>query len=172
MNANQLTKSEQKQAYDGIKTEYKNLLRNYDEVKRNDSSGVIQDELDMDMYELTENLIGSKIVHYYMSSFILFFKISDLNQELGKMKDLLNNIVQKMSSNIAERRSPSESIVSVQRRSSNGTSVSHTLIYIICLYKSLFTNLFWPIYIYLRFLSLKLILLSIQNFGILIPVFN
>lgn len=56
MNANQLTKSEQKQAYDGIKTEYKNLLRNYDEMKRNDSSGVIQDELDMDMYELTENL--------------------------------------------------------------------------------------------------------------------
>ena len=133
MNANQLTKSEQKQAYDGIKTEYKNLLRNYDEMKRNDSSGVIQDELDMDMYELTENLRLKLIFIIIYIFFILFYKISDLNQELGKMKDLLNNIVQKMSSNLAERRSPSESIVSVQRRSSNGTSVSHTFIYIICL---------------------------------------
>lgn len=50
MNENQLNKDEQKQVYKSIRAEYKNLLKNYDEVKRNDSSGVIQDELDMDMY--------------------------------------------------------------------------------------------------------------------------
>ena len=51
MNENQLNKDEQKQVYKSIRAEYKNLLKNYDEVKRNDdSSGVIHDELDMDMY--------------------------------------------------------------------------------------------------------------------------
>lgn len=49
MNENQLNKSEQKQVYNNIRNEYKNLLKNYDEVKRNDSSGVIQDELELDM---------------------------------------------------------------------------------------------------------------------------
>lgn len=50
MNENQLNKDEQKQVYKSIRAEYKNLLKNYDEVKRNDSSGVIQDELEMDMW--------------------------------------------------------------------------------------------------------------------------
>lgn len=50
INENQLSKNEQNQVYKNIKDDYKNLLKNYDEVKRYDErDGDFQDEIEMDM---------------------------------------------------------------------------------------------------------------------------
>lgn len=49
INEKQLTQVEQKQVFDSIRTDYENLLKNYQEVKRNDTSGILPSELDMDM---------------------------------------------------------------------------------------------------------------------------
>ena len=51
MNENQLNKGEQRQVYDSIRVDYENLIKNYQQVKLNDSSGMLPNELDMDMYE-------------------------------------------------------------------------------------------------------------------------
>lgn len=75
MKEKQLNKVEQVQVFDSIKSDYENLLKNYDEAKQNDVTGMLPNELDMDI---------------------------DLNKELGKMKDLLTDIVDKMSSNLVE----------------------------------------------------------------------
>lgn len=75
MKEKQLNKVEQVQVFDSIKSDYENLLKNYDEAKQNDQTGMLPNELDMDI---------------------------DLNKELGKMKDLLTDIVDKMSSNLVE----------------------------------------------------------------------
>lgn len=45
MNENQLSESEQKQVYESIKNDYKNLLKNYEQVKLND----MNQDVDMDM---------------------------------------------------------------------------------------------------------------------------
>lgn len=49
INENQLSKTEQHQVYDSIRNDYKNVIRNYQEVKKNDSHGILPNELDMDM---------------------------------------------------------------------------------------------------------------------------
>jgi hypothetical protein len=49
INEKQLNKSEQRQVYDSIKVDYENLLKNYQEAKKNDVSGMLPNELDMDM---------------------------------------------------------------------------------------------------------------------------
>lgn len=49
VNENQLSKTEQRQVYDSIKNDYENLLKNYEEVKKNDSNGLLPEELDMDV---------------------------------------------------------------------------------------------------------------------------
>lgn len=49
----QLNKVEQRQVYDNIKSDYENLLKNYEEAKRNDANGILPGELDMDMYAIT-----------------------------------------------------------------------------------------------------------------------
>ncbi len=49
MNENQLNKGEQKQVYDSIRADYESLIKNYQHVKKNDTSGFLPNELDMDM---------------------------------------------------------------------------------------------------------------------------
>ena len=49
INEKQLNQLEQKQVFDSIKTDYENLLKNYQEVKKTDLSGIMPNELDMDM---------------------------------------------------------------------------------------------------------------------------
>ena len=49
MNENQLNRGEQKQVYDSIRADYESLIKNYQHVKKNDSSGLLPNELDMDM---------------------------------------------------------------------------------------------------------------------------
>lgn len=49
INEKQLNQIEQKQVFESIKNDYSNLLKNYQEIKRNDMSGVLPNELDMDM---------------------------------------------------------------------------------------------------------------------------
>lgn len=58
-----------------------------------------------------------------MFLFIYLFILSDLNKELEKMKDLLNDIVKKLTDNLIGR-SPSGSVSAPERRSSLPTSVS------------------------------------------------
>ena len=49
MNENQLNRGEQRQVYDSIKSDYESLIKNYQQVKKNDSTGMLPNELDMDM---------------------------------------------------------------------------------------------------------------------------
>jgi hypothetical protein len=49
MNENQLNKLEQRQVYGGIKSDYENLIRNYEQVKRNEQASGLQNELDNDV---------------------------------------------------------------------------------------------------------------------------
>ena len=101
MKEKQLNKVEQVQVFDSIKYDYENLLRNYNEAKQNDLTGVLPNELDMDI---------------------------DLNKELGKMKNLLTDIVDKMSSNLVEETPQgSQSVISQEQTSSsqdNGSNKS------------------------------------------------
>ena len=63
--------------------------------------------------------------------FALFNFFSDLNRELGKMKELLNDIVVKMSNNLVENGSTEEGEAdSDDRKSSHGGSVSETLAFV------------------------------------------
>jgi hypothetical protein len=49
INEKQLNQLEKKQVFESIKTDYENLLKNYQEVKKTDLSGIMPNELDMDM---------------------------------------------------------------------------------------------------------------------------
>ena len=49
MKEKQLNKVEQIQVFDSIKNDYENLLKNYEEARENDQTGMLPNELDMDM---------------------------------------------------------------------------------------------------------------------------
>lgn len=49
MKEKQLNKVEQIQVFDSIKNDYENLLKNYEEARDNDQTGMLPNELDMDM---------------------------------------------------------------------------------------------------------------------------
>ena len=49
MKEKQLNKVEQIKVYDSIKNDYENLLKNYEVAKTNDPTGLLPNELDMDM---------------------------------------------------------------------------------------------------------------------------
>ena len=49
MDEQQLNVSEQRQVYDNIRSDYENLLKSYEEAKQNDASGILPNELDMDV---------------------------------------------------------------------------------------------------------------------------
>ena len=72
INEKQLNQLEQKQVFDSIKMDYEVILKNYQQVKSNDLTGLLPNELDMDI---------------------------DLNKELDKMKCLISDIVVKMNTN-------------------------------------------------------------------------
>ena len=72
INEKQLNQLEQKQVFDSIKMDYEMILKNYQQVKNNDLTGLLPNELDMDI---------------------------DLNKELDKMKCLISDIVVKMNTN-------------------------------------------------------------------------
>lgn len=49
MKEKQLNKVEQIKVFDSIKTDYESLLKNYEVAKINDPTGVLPNQLDMDM---------------------------------------------------------------------------------------------------------------------------
>jgi hypothetical protein len=84
INEKQLNQLEQKQVFDSIKMDYEMILKNYQQVKNNDLTGLLPNELDMDI---------------------------DLNKELDKMKCLISDIVVKMNTNQVEQKSDHGSLI-------------------------------------------------------------
>jgi len=84
INEKQLNQMEQKQVFDSIKMDYEMILKNYQQVKNNDLTGLLPNELDMDI---------------------------DLNKELDKMKCLIGDIVVKMNTNQVEPKSDHGSLI-------------------------------------------------------------
>jgi len=84
INEKQLNQMEQKQVFDSIKMDYEMILKNYQQVKNNDLTGLLPNELDMDI---------------------------DLNKELDKMKCLIGDIVVKMNTNQVEPKSEHGSLI-------------------------------------------------------------
>jgi len=97
MKEKQLNKVEQIKVFDSIKSDYENLLKSYEIAKTNDPTGLLPNELDMDI---------------------------DLNKELGKMKDLLTDIVDKMNNNLVEDSPCTGSILSHEQIETNSSAKS------------------------------------------------
>jgi hypothetical protein len=49
INEKQLNKYEQRQAFDGIRNDYEHLIRNYEQIRNDDTSVDLPEELNMDV---------------------------------------------------------------------------------------------------------------------------